>query len=125
MGQIPHPMQVKSSDKETVGSYQLVRYTSKDAFYKGLQMFLVTLVAAIISVVLPGIHFVSVPLGILAAPFIGFYFYRTRKGTVKSMTGNFTCPECHANNHVAAPRVAPQYESKCSQCQHELHLIPM
>ena len=124
MSQISHPLQVLSSDKESVGSYQVVRYTAKEAMFKGLMMFLVTLVAAIVSVVLPGVHFVSVPLGILASPFVGAYFYTTRKGAPKSMTGDFLCPECHASNHVAAPRIASSYESKCIQCQHELRLVP-
>jgi hypothetical protein len=78
MEETSHAIQVKSADKETVGSYRLEYYTPGEARSKGIKMFFVTLAAAIVSVVLPGVHFVSVPLGILASPLVGVYFYKTR-----------------------------------------------
>jgi len=125
MESISHPLQVKSNDKEAVGNYQVEHYTPKDAFNKGVKMFSATLLAAIVSIILPGVHFVSVPLGILAAPIVGVYFYSTRKGAPKNMTADFLCPECQARNHVAAPRIATHYECKCIQCHHDLRLVPL
>lgn len=84
-------------------------------------MFVLTLLGAILSIVLPGLHFITVPLGILASPFVGIYFYRTRKGTVKRIVGDFLCPECRANNHVTF-RAAPPYFGNCIQCQHDFQL---
>ncbi len=87
-------------------------------------MFVLTLLAAILSIVLPGLHFITVPLGVLASPFVGIYFYRrTSKGAVKQINGDFLCPECQANNHVAF-RGAPPYSYKCVQCQHDLQVRP-
>lgn len=124
MERISQSMQVKSEDRETVGDYRLEYYTKKNAIHKGIKAFLITLVVAVASIVLPGIHFVSVPLGLLAAPFVGVYFYSSRKGTPKSMAADFACPECQAKNHVAAPRVTAFYECKCVQCQADLRLTP-
>lgn len=126
MEQDSHSMQVKSGEKETLGSYRLEYHTPRDALRKGLKMFFVTLFVAIFSVVLPGVHFVSVPLGILASPLVGAYFYNaTRKGVAKGMTGDFLCPECQAKNHVAASRILSCYESKCARCGCGIHLVPM
>lgn len=121
-----YPMQVTRGDKETVGSYQLKYYTPQDAFKKGLKMFFVTLFVAIFSIVLPGVHFVSVPLGILASPLVGIYFYKvTRKGKPKGMAGDFVCPECQAKNHVASSRLLASYESQCAHCGVDVRLTPL
>lgn len=119
-----HPMQVKANGKESVGSYRIECYTHKDAVVSGIKMFLVTLIAAIISVILPGVHFVSVPLGILASPLVGIYFYRARKGKPKRMTADINCPECNENNHVTSRLIESHYACKCAHCQHDLHMTP-
>ncbi len=119
-----HSLQVKAADKETVGCYQLAYYTRQEAINKGIRASLITLGAAILSVVLPGVHFVSVPLGILASPLVGVYFYKTRNGAAKSMTADFVCPACQAKNHVASPNITAYYVSQCAACGCELRLEP-
>lgn len=106
MSQISQPLQVYCNDKETVGSCQVELYTTGGAVLQGVKMFVLTLFGAIISIILPGLHFITVPLGILASPFVGIYFFRTSKGALKRMTVDFLCPECQANNNVAF-RAAP------------------
>jgi hypothetical protein len=124
MSQTPHPLRVHCNGKETVGSCQVDFYTARDAFFQGLKMFVLMLLAAILSIVLPGMHFVTVPLGVLASPLVGIYVFVTRKGAVRQMTGNFFCPECHAEDHVAF-RGAPPYSSKCVECQHDFQVTPL
>jgi len=87
-------------------------------------MFVLILFVAILSIVLPGLHFITVPLGILASPFVWIYVFLTRKGAVKRMNGNFFCPECGANNNVAF-RGIPPYSNKCVQCQHDFTCSPV
>lgn len=123
MSQISLPLQVHCNNKETVGSCLIEFYTTKGAFLQGTKMFVLTLLGAIASVVLPGLHFITVPLGILASPFVGAYFYYTRKGAVKWITGDFLCPECQANNHVAFRR--PPYSGNCVQCQYDFQAVPL
>lgn len=123
MSQIPYPLQVHSNDKETVGGCQVEFYTTRGALLQGMLMFILTLLGAIFSIVLPGLHFITVPLGILASPFVGVYFFITRKGAVKRMTGDFLCPECQANNHVDFR--APPYTGNCAQCRHDFQLVPL
>lgn len=119
-------LRVKATDKETetVGSYRLEYYTPKEAVSKGVKMSLATLGVALFLVVLPGVHFVSVPLGILASPLVGVYFYRTRKDAAKSMSADFVCHACQAHNRVASPNVAAYYVSQCVACGCELRLEP-
>ncbi len=114
----------ESGDKETVGSYRLEYYTPQEARKKGVKMCLVTLAAAIVSVVLPGVHFVSVPLGILASPLVGVYVYKNPQGAAKSMATDFDCPACLAKNHVASPNITAYYVSQCAACGCELRLEP-
>jgi Zn ribbon nucleic-acid-binding protein len=125
MQQMSHSLQVKSADKEAAGSYRLEYYSPKEARKKGFKMFWVTLAASIFSIVLPGVHFVSVPLGILASPLVGVYFYKTRKGAAKSMTADFVCPECQAKNHIAASSITHYYASQCAECGQDLRLTPL
>lgn len=87
-------------------------------------MFVLTLLGAILSILLPGLHFITVPLGLLASPFVGIYVFFSRKGAVKRMTGEFSCPECQTNNDVAF-RGPPSYFVNCVQCQHGLQVAPM
>lgn len=87
-------------------------------------MFALTLFGAIFSIVLPGLHFITVPLGILISPFVGVYFYVASKDSVKMMAGEFLCPECQANNHVAF-RGRPPYSSKCVQCENDFKAEPL
>lgn len=125
MQQMSHSLLVKSADKEAAGSYRLEYYSPKEARKKGVKMFWVTLGAAIFSIALPGVHFVSVPLGILASPLVGVYFYKTRKDAAKSMTADFVCPECQAKNHVAASSITAYYASQCAECGRNLRLTPL
>ncbi|MBI3147342.1 MAG: hypothetical protein HYZ17_02375 [Betaproteobacteria bacterium] len=118
-------MKVASTEKEAVGRYRTERYSSKQALHKSLKIALAILVVALLSIVLPGIHFVSVPLGILAAPFLGVYYYRKLNGAPKSMAVDFSCPDCQASNQVAAPRICAYYEARCVSCQQELRLTPL
>ncbi|MBY0575278.1 MAG: hypothetical protein K2P67_01615 [Gallionellaceae bacterium] len=124
MNPISQSLQVHCNNKETVVSGQVEFYTTGGAALQGIKMFVLTLLGAILSIVLPGLHFITVPLGILASPFIGFYFFRTRKGAVKRITGDFLCPECQASNYMAF-RAAPYYFGNCVQCQHEFQVIPL
>ena len=125
MNQTPHPLQVHCNDKESLGSCQIEFYSSGDAVLKGMKMFALTLMGAILSVILPGLHFITVPLGILASPFVGIYFYRlAREGAVKRINGDFLCPECQAKNHVAF-RGTPPYSYNCGQCHHGLQVAPL
>lgn len=116
MSQTSHPLQIHCNGKETVGSSEVEYYTKKGALFQGLKMFVLLLLAAILSVFLPGLHFVTVPLGILASPIVGIYIFITRRGAVKRTTGDFVCPECHADNHVVF-RGAPPYSCNCVQCE--------
>ena len=125
MSQTSPPLHVRCNDKESVGNCHIEFYTTRGAFFQGIKMFVLTLLAAILSIVLPGLHFVTVPLGVLASPFVGIYFYRrTRNGAVKQINGDFICPECQVQNHVVF-RGSPPYSYTCTQCQHGLHVAPL
>lgn len=124
MSQVPHPLQVHCNDKEASGSCQVEFYTTAGAFLQGITMFVLTLLGAILSILLPGLHFITVPLGVLASPFVGIYVFLSRKGAVKRMTGDFFCPECQANNDMAF-RGPPPYSNKCVQCQHDFQAAPL
>jgi Zn ribbon nucleic-acid-binding protein len=87
-------------------------------------MFVLTLLGAVLSILLPGLHFITVPLGVLASPFVGMYVFLTRKGAVKRTAGEFSCPECQASNDVAF-RGSPSYFVNCVQCQHSLQVAPL
>jgi hypothetical protein len=124
-GQPAHSLRVTSPDGQTVASYRVHHYSTRQAVNRGLKMTLTAFLWSVVSVVLPVIHFVSVPLGILASPFIGLYYYHRSKGAPRSMTADFVCPDCHTPNHVSAPEIAARYESVCVNCQQKIALTPM
>lgn len=124
MSQIPSPLQVRYNDKEAVGNCQVEFYTTGSAVFKGLTVFVLTLVAAILSILLPGLHFITVPLGVVASPFIGGYVFFTSRDAVKRIDGEFLCPKCLAANHVTF-RGRPPYHYNCVQCQSGLQITPL
>lgn len=121
----PQALRVASADRQSTGSFTVEHYSPRQALQLGLRMGLKTLLWAVLSIVVPVVHFVSVPLGILAAPIVGLYYFRTRRGAPMSMSAQFDCPECHAANQVSAPKLADRYESTCRHCQQKLELIPL
>ena len=120
-----YPMQVYCNGKETVGSCQIEFYTNGAAIFRGVKMFVLVLFGAICSIVLPGLHFVTVPLGVLASPLVGIYFFFISKGAVKRTDGEFVCPECQATNHVTYRAGTPPYVGNCVQCQHHFEATPL
>lgn len=124
MTQATYPLQVHCNGKDGVGSCQAEFYTTTGAALKGVTMFLLVFFAAALSIVLPGLHYVTVPLGILASPIVGIYFFVTRRGALKAMTGEFHCPECQTERHVAFRGGRPPYFAKCDQCQHTISISP-
>ncbi len=122
--QIPIPLNVSYQDKKSVGCCQVEFHTRGSAVRKGLTAFILTLLAASVSILLPGLHFITVPLGIVASPFVGAYFFITSKGRMKRMDGEFSCPECQAINHVSF-RGIPPYNFNCVQCLNELRIAPL
>jgi hypothetical protein len=125
MQSAPRTLRAASTDNKTIGSYRVEHYSTKQALQRGLKMSLTAFLWSVVSIVLPVIHFVSVPLGILASPFIGLYYFYMSKGVPRSMTADFVCPDCQTPNHVSAPKVAARYESVCVNCQHKIELTPL
>jgi hypothetical protein len=120
-----YPLRATSPDNQTIGSYRVEHYSTKQALHRGSKVTLTVFLWSVVSVVLPVIHFVSVPLGILVSPFIGLYYFHRSKGAPGSMTADFVCPDCRAPNHVSAPKIADRYESICVKCQHKIELTPI
>jgi hypothetical protein len=119
------PLQVICNQKETVGSCRYDRFTRKEAIFQGIKMWLLAMLVAGLTILIPLVHFISVPVGLLLSPLVGVYFFFARKGAPKRVIGNFSCPECHAENHVETERIYAHYFGHCAHCQHEYKMVPL
>ncbi|WP_141730987.1 hypothetical protein [Oligoflexus tunisiensis] len=117
-------MRVVSSGKEITGSARIVHVTQRDAVLRGLKTFALTVLAALATIIIPGVHFISVPGGLIAAPIVGVMVFMKSRGAVKGMSGSFTCPQCGGSNVLDYQEGKPPYYGSCPTCKSPYQAFP-
>jgi hypothetical protein len=69
-------------------------YSQRERVLRGLKTFFIFFLAAVVSVVIPVLHFVLVPTFLIAAFVMGYLKFKD-VGSID--LSNFTCPECQKN----------------------------
>lgn len=117
-------LRVTCNEKETIGNCRIDHYTRKEALFKGIKMWLIVMLVSALSIVIPLVHFVSVPVGLALSPLVGLYYFFTRRGAPKRVIGDFLCPECQSKNHVETVRIDKHYFGECAHCHREFEMVP-
>jgi hypothetical protein len=118
-------LRVVANGKESTGPAFVRRITQRDAVLRGLKTFGLTVLAALCTIIIPGVHFISVPGGLIAAPIIGVLVFMKSRGTIHGMSGSFTCPECGKTNTMEYQEGKPPYFGSCTSCKNPYQVFPI
>lgn len=112
------------NNKESEGPADIQLLTARDALVRGLKTFAMVAVAALCTIIIPGVHFLSVPGGLIAAPIFGVLVFMKSRGAIKGMSGEFNCPECRTLNRMEYQEGKPPYYGSCVSCKNPYQVFP-
>lgn len=110
-------LRVSSDGKDWTGRAQIRRVSLRDAVQRGIKAGGLVALAALSTIIVPGVHFISVPGGLLAAPVVALLVFTRLKGSVSGVAGAFPCPHCGSLNTIDINDGRPPYYGSCSGCQ--------
>lgn len=101
------------------GSVELKVWDKKERTTRALKALGFTLGLAVISVLIPILHFILVPTFILASPIV-FFWIAGQEQVILGGKGN--CPNCHKEFEIARSAVTWPLSDICNHCQAELKI---
>lgn len=117
-------MRVLSNGKETTGPAHIRVVTQREAVIRGLKTCGLTILAALCTIIIPGVHFISVPGGLIAAPIVGVLVFLKSRGAIHGMSGTFNCPQCGQSNTMEYQEGKPPYFGSCASCKNPFQAFP-
>ncbi len=117
-------LRVISNGKEAKGAAHIHIITQREALIRGLKTFGLTVLAALCTIIIPGVHFLSVPGGLIAAPLIGIMVFLKSRGAIDGMSGTFHCPQCGQSNAMEYQEGKPPYFGSCTSCKNPCQVFP-
>lgn len=107
-----------------VYDFKVLKLTPKERLRKSIQIFLVFFIAALISILIPVLHFFSVPVLILMSLILSIKKYNE----VASMeVQGFKCPQCQSEFSTLKASWTKKYEATrvhCAECRGQISLEP-
>jgi hypothetical protein len=103
----------------THGEVCIQTWTSAERWKRSLKASGLCFGFALISILIPGLHFILVPGFLIACPLVGFYMYQQEQMII---SGQGPCPECGAVLMVAKRRPRFPIHDLCTSCQLEVKL---
>lgn len=98
-------------------------WTRNAAVKKGLKISGMILLGALASILIPLIHFLSVPIGVISAPIIGVVIYKAYVGQFEVMAGNIECQFCHQIFSIEKITFLDVIQVECKECKNMTTLI--
>lgn len=110
-------VQVKISDpntgQSTNGSLKIIRFSQAERSARSMKFAGLCLLASLISVVIPMMHFVLVPLFLLASPVVAIWVMRQE---YQVLGGNGKCPKCGADFTPEVSKLDFPVQDVCAKC---------
>jgi hypothetical protein len=117
-------LRVVANGKEAKGPAHIRRITQRDAMLRGFKTAGLTVLAALCTIIIPGVHFISVPGGLIAAPIVGVLVFLKSRGSIHGMSGSFPCPVCGQPNVMEYQEGKPPYFGSCTSCKDPYQVFP-
>jgi|GEM_PF-3061818 len=106
------------------GSAQVVRVSPQKAFKAGLRMCLGIWAIGAVTIFIPLVHFVSVPLFFMLGPVAGKIFANFQKAQAEYEDVMASCPDCaHPLSFSAESGIEPPQQVKCPGCGHVIVIL--
>ncbi len=112
----------EKTQKTMPGQAELMTWDKPMAMKKALNGLWICWGLAILSLPIPLVHFVSVPILIIAGPIAVYAIFKMYMGSVDVLSGAGTCPDCHAQVFLEAKTAIWPQSLTCSQCQAPLQV---
>ncbi len=101
------------------GTVELKIWDKKERTKRALKALGFTLGLAVVSVLIPILHFILVPTFILASPIV-FFWIAGQEQVI--LGGKGTCPNCHKEFEIARSPVTWPLSDLCDHCKAELKI---
>jgi hypothetical protein len=99
---------------------ELVPADKGEALASGLKFGFGALGLTLLTIFIPIVHFVSVPLGLIFSPIIGFAVYKIYSMS-QQLSGSFQCPSCQSPQKFLVEKTGNTL-LMCKQCNHDFPL---
>ena len=104
---------------------QVQEWTQQAALKKGLKIGCAIAAGAVASILIPLIHFLSVPAGLLAAPVIGVVIYKAYVGQFEIVEGAIECQYCGEVLSLQQLTFLDSIQVECKKCKDVIHLTSL
>jgi hypothetical protein len=109
------------NNKKSMGRVQIEKWSQPIRLRRALKALGISWLLALISVFLPGAHFILVPSFFIGGPFVAYYYYKQESMV---LGGKGICPNCSKPLEIVRmPAKWPQ-EDLCSACQTHVIIEP-
>lgn len=99
---------------QTTGVVKVLSWDSRLRWIRALKTAALLYIAMLVSVFIPGLHFILVPVLFLLAPLSAIYIF-LQKSVVAS--GSITCPACHKAIAIIRSKDEWPLHIVCSECK--------
>ena len=110
------------STHPTEGTGREVLWTKSMALKKGIRCWLGCWVVGVFSILIPLVHFISVPLLILLGPPIGFFMYKIQVGSLEVADIQGPCPDCQQELDLINKTELWPMQTNCPHCKSNLKI---
>lgn len=107
------------SGKQQDATVTIAEWTPQERLRRGLKFFGICWGAAILTIFIPILHFILVPLLLLAGPVAGYHFYQQER---MMLGGQAICPQCGAPLQIEKGPAKWPAEELCTVCRTALQV---
>jgi hypothetical protein len=104
------------------GELEIQNWDKSDRLGRSLKWTAILWGGALISVLIPILHFLLVPSFFIAGPIVGWLTYKTEKAV---LGGKGSCPFCKAPLEIAKTAYEFPVKELCTECYSSLAIQPM
>lgn len=115
---------VSANEVTTMGRVIADIWTKQRAFRLGLRSCLIAWLGALVTLPIPGLHFVAVPACLFIGPPLGYVIYKFYNGSTEILSGTGTCPACKTEWQMTKQTVDWPQITTCAHCRVELKIEP-
>ncbi|MGE0174083.1 MAG: hypothetical protein AB7T49_14900 [Oligoflexales bacterium] len=108
----------------TDGTAALNSWTKKQAISKGLKWMAACWGMALVAIPIPIVHFVAVPVCLLAGPLVGNIVYRVHNGATIVEVAKGPCPSCGKDLEIKGLSAKWPVTTPCTSCEARITLTP-
>ncbi|MGE3387275.1 MAG: hypothetical protein AB7K41_11150 [Bdellovibrionales bacterium] len=112
----PYPINLRKfgDPPTTTGVMEVYQFNSRERVLRATKFFFGFLGLAFVSVLIPVLHFILVPLFSFLAPASALFVF-TQLKEVRSANG--TCPYCQQTTHLPRAKVTLPFRDSCAHCR--------